>query len=266
MKTIFNFMERTHWFKGIVTFLAGLLFIGLPSCEKNASVQDILISPSASASTVKIIYGKVKDIEGNEYKTVKIGKQIWMAENLKTTKLYDGTSLLLVFNTDAGGPDFNTPAYCWYNDDALNKVTYGALYNWHAVNTGKLCPKGWHVPSDAEWTTLTTYLGGEALAGDKLREKGTAHWDNNNDLTNPATDEVGFTALPGGSHIVDNDFTKEYFWGLRNEGYWWTSTAVMPEGNPYLAWQRYMAGDVSEVDRWYQNKNQANSIRCLSNK
>jgi len=88
-----------------------------------------------------------------------------MAENLKTTKLNDGTSIPLVTSSATWGT-LSTPAYCWYNnDEASYKVTYGALYNWYTVNTGKLCPSGWHIPNDAEWTTLTNYLGGLSLAG-----------------------------------------------------------------------------------------------------
>lgn len=268
MEIIISSLKGPNGFKFILAFLIGLLLPILPSCEKNPSVQDPLISPSASASVVKITYGKVKDIEGNVYKTVIIGTQNWMAENLRTKKFNDGTSIPLVRSNagwpyDTKWPVLYAPAYCLYDYNATNKTTYGALYNWNAVNTGKLCPSGWHVPSDAEWTTLTTYLG-EDVAGDKLREAGKRYWWNNFIETNP-TNETGFTALPGGSRIVYNDFTKEYFSGLNLEGYWWTSTPVEETENPYLAWLRYMAGNRSYVERWTQNKNQANSIRCIKN-
>jgi uncharacterized protein (TIGR02145 family) len=99
----------------------------------------------------------VKDIDGNIYKTVTIGTQVWMTENLKTTKNNDGTAILLVTD-DKACETLGTPAFCWYNiDEPANKNRYGALYNWYAVSTNKLCPKGWHVSTDAEWTTLTTY-------------------------------------------------------------------------------------------------------------
>ena len=91
----------------------------------------------------------VSDIEGNSYKTIIVGDQEWMAENLKTTKYNDGTSIPLV-NALTPWFDLSTPAYCWYNNDIGNKTTYGALYNWYAVNSSKLSPAGWHVPSDAE--------------------------------------------------------------------------------------------------------------------
>jgi uncharacterized protein (TIGR02145 family) len=104
----------------------------------------------------------VKDIDGNVYKTVTIGKQVWMAENLKTAKYNDGKTIPLVTDNTEWS-NLSAPAYCWYNNDIANKEVYGALYNWYTVNTNKVCPKGWHIPIDAEWTTLTTYLGGEGV-------------------------------------------------------------------------------------------------------
>ncbi|MGD0754583.1 MAG: FISUMP domain-containing protein [Bacteroidales bacterium] len=159
--------------------------------------------------------------DGQTYKTVKIGNQIWMAENLKTTKFNDGTAIPLV--TDASSWEaLTTPSYCWYNNDAASyKATYGALYNWYVVdvesNGGKnVCPKGWHVPSDAEWSTLTSYLGGDSIAGDKLKETGTTHWHG---PKTDATNESGFTAVPGG-YRYDNG--KYYHVGIY--GIWWSST------------------------------------------
>jgi uncharacterized protein (TIGR02145 family) len=262
METIISSLKRPNGFKGILALLFGLLLPIIPSCEKNPSGQDILVSPSASTTAVKITYGKVKDIDGNVYKTVKIGKQTWMAENLKTTKLNNGTPISF-YGSDGELTESPTPRYCWFGYDASNRATYGALYNWHAVNTGRLCPQGWHVPSDAEWTTLTNYLGGAEIAGDKLREAGQTHWENNGINGTNATNAFGFTALPGGAHIWSVGITN-YFWGLRIEGYWWTSTE--DSNNTDLAWLRYMAGDVSEVDIWTYKKKQANSIRCLNNK
>src|SRR5674476_633708 len=116
----------------------------------------------------------VTDIEGNVYHTVKIGTQTWMVENLKTTKYKDGTAIPLVTDNKVW-INLPTPAYCWYDNDATTyKNTYGALYNWYAVNTGKLAPTGWHIPTDAEWTTLQNYVGGELVAGDKM--KATTLW------------------------------------------------------------------------------------------
>jgi hypothetical protein len=111
--------------------------------------------------------GSVKDIDDNSYVTKKIGNQVWMAENLKTTKYNDGSAIPLVTD-NTGWVNLTTDAYCWYsNDPGTYGNTYGALYNWYAINTGKLCPEGWHLPGEDEWTTLSTYLGGEAGPGVK---------------------------------------------------------------------------------------------------
>ena len=110
----------------------------------------------------------VTNIEGNVYKTVTIGSQVWMSENLKTTKLNDGTDIPSV-TSNTEWAELSTPGYCYYDNSWSNALIYGALYNWHTVNTGKLCPTGWHVPTDEEWTTLITYLGGDTLVGGKLK-------------------------------------------------------------------------------------------------
>jgi len=115
----------------------------------------------------------VKDIDGNVYNTITIGTQVWMAENLKTTKFDDSTAIPLRLDNKDWKALF-TPAYfCYDNDENANINTYGALYNWYAVSTNKLCPAGWHIPDDAEWTTLIKKLkGGERVAGGKLKETG----------------------------------------------------------------------------------------------
>jgi uncharacterized protein (TIGR02145 family) len=193
----------------------------------------------------------VNDNDGNVYHTVTIGTQVWMVENLKATKYNDDTSIPLV--TDATDwQNLSTPAYCWYNNDAANyKATYGALYNWYTVNTGNLCPTGWHVPSDAEWTTLTTYLGGEDVAGGKLKEIGTTHWNYPN---TDATNESGFTALPGG-----NRFFNGTFGDTGAGGYWWSST----EHSASFSWYRYMYFALGFVDRDYYGKESGISVRCV---
>lgn len=138
------------------------------------------------------------DGDGNHYATVKIGTQVWISENLTTTKLNDGTEIPNVAN-DAEWLALTTPGYCWYNNDAPTyKATYGGLYNWYTVNTGKLCPEGWHVPSEAEYRTLSDYL--ESNTAGKIKESGTAHWFSPN---TGATNETGFTALPGGERYSD---------------------------------------------------------------
>jgi len=169
-----------------------------------------------SAERTAIIHGNiVLDVEGNIYNVVKIGNQIWMAENLKTTKYNDGAAIPLVKESSEW---VNRIGYCWYNNDSATYAqTYGALYNWYIVNTGKLAPIGWHVPSDSEWSVLTAYLGGEITAGGKLKEAGLDHWAPPN---TGATNETGFSALPGGSR--DNSGAFMNFGGA---GQWWSFTA-----------------------------------------
>lgn len=113
----------------------------------------------------------VLDIDGNVYRTVTIGTQVWMVENLKTTRLNDGTPLQLVPFPSVWRRTVD-PAYCWRQNDSSYKEPFGALYNWHAVRTGKLAPPGWHVPTDEDWTILTSFLGGDSIAGGKLKEAG----------------------------------------------------------------------------------------------
>lgn len=163
----------------------------------------------------------IKDKDGNIYHSITVGNQEWLLENLKTTKFSDGRSIPLVPGFTAW-MRLTTPGYCWYdNNKDLYKEPYGALYNWHAVNTGKLCPQGWHVPDEGEWTELIEYLGGTVKAGSKLKEEGTFHWD----APNPgATNESGFTALAGGARGVDGSFILSgrlcAFWSATGYGSW----------------------------------------------
>ncbi|MFH0841716.1 MAG: FISUMP domain-containing protein [Bacteroidota bacterium] len=161
----------------------------------------------------------VADADNNYYYSVTIGTQTWMQENLKTTHLRDGSVISQVTDNTAW-KNLNSSGYCWYsNEETRYKALYGALYNWFAVSSGKLCPAGWHVPTNSEWITLTNYLGGEITAGSKLKESGSTHWG---DL-NTGTDETGFTALPGGSRGDDGAFANS---GV--SGHFWSSSPVLP--------------------------------------
>jgi len=201
---------------------------------------------------------KLGDIDGNQYNVVTIGTQVWMKENLKTTKYNDGTAIPLVTDNTSWAT-LSTPAYCWYNNnEASFKNTYGALYNGYVadaeINGGKnVCPAGWHVPTDDEWTTLTTYLGGESVAGGKLKEIGTTHWQNPN---TGATNESGFTALAGGTRYIVGMFDIVGIYG-----YWWSST----ETSATNAYYRNMLYNYSYVYRDSYNKRYGYSIRCLRN-
>ncbi|MCX6232105.1 MAG: T9SS type A sorting domain-containing protein [Bacteroidetes bacterium] len=191
------------------------------------------------------------DIDGNTYNTVSIGSQCWTRENLNTTKYSNGNAIPNV--TDSITWAFiNTGAYCDYGNTASNSTTYGRLYIFYTVVDARgLCPIGWHVPSDSDWTTLTTFLGGESVAGHKLKEAGITHWASPN---TGATNETGFTALPGSNRFFDG-----YFGNIGIDGFWWSST----ENDAINTWSRYVNNNDSNFYRMYFNKNNGFSVRCV---
>jgi len=205
----------------------------------------------------EIVYDSVTDINGNVYKTVTIGTQVWMAENLRVSKYNDGTPIPNVSDAVEWNNIENTGAYCWYNNDSAKyEKPYGKLYNWFTVGTGKLCPAGWHVPSDDEWQTLVDQLGGVDIAGGKLKEAGTTHWKSPNTA---ATNEVGFTALPGGFRKVDGTYLL-----VGEIGLWWTTKEH--ETNPGAwAYYRIMWSTDATAGPRYDFKTEGFSIRCVKN-
>ena len=203
----------------------------------------------------------VTDIDGNVYNTVTIGTQVWMKENLKTTKYNDGTTIPNI-NDNTTWAALTTGAYSDYNNTPSNSTTYGRLYNWYAAdnneatkvasNGGKnVCPTGWHVPTNAEWTTLTNFLGGESVAGGKLKETGTTHWTTPNE---GATNETGFTALPGGYRYANGTFNS-----VGSFGYWLSST----EYSSNSIYNRYIYYNTIFVYRSNFEKQFGFSVRCL---
>jgi uncharacterized protein (TIGR02145 family) len=200
----------------------------------------------------------IDDADNNSYRVIQLGLQVWMVENLKTTKFNDGTIISLVTDSPAWN-SLSTSGYCWYNNDAATyKVTCGGLYNWYAVNTGKLCPTGWHVPTDVEWTTLATYLGGDLVAGGKMKstgtiEEGTGIWHAPN---TGATNESGFTAVPAGYRHDYGDFSD-----IGNYSYWWCSTENIT-GTP-LCW--LLSNNSSSVTLWNNFPQYGFSVRCIRN-
>jgi uncharacterized protein (TIGR02145 family) len=173
-------LKNRIWFFSLTTSF--FLFF---SCEKQKDIVYLNLNPW-------IEYGSMTDRDGNSYKTIHIGNQTWMVKNLSTTMFNDGTAIPIVNDASLWG-NLLTPACCWQNNDPIRKVTYGVMYNWYAVNTGKLCPTGWHVSSDEEWTELTDYLGSEKVAGGKLKESGFSHWKSPNA---GATDEATLKLSP----------------------------------------------------------------------
>ncbi len=206
---------------------------------------------SVTFTTKKTIPTSVADVDGNVYNVVTIGTQIWMKENLGTTKYKDGTAITFPGANNSAWQSNTTGAYAWYNNDIANKPVYGGLYNWYAVNTTRLCPTDWHVPSDAEWSAMTASLGGANLAGGKLKEMGTAHWNTPNAA---ATNDVGFSALPGGSRNLDGTSNTIGF-----NGYQWTAT----EASSTDAWSRYEYYGDGFLYRYSYIKSLGFSVRCV---
>jgi uncharacterized protein (TIGR02145 family) len=227
---IFRIRNMQH--KTVILFATVMFWLGLAGCQNKS----------------------IKDIEGNVYKTVTIGTQTWMAENLRTTKYNDGTEIPVV-KDNLDWSKLTTPGYSWYNNDSGEyKDSYGALYNWYAVNTNKLCPAGWHVSSDAEWVALATFLEGGNDVGGKLKESGTKHWKIPNE---GATNESNFNALPGGYRTFEGIFN---FIGV--SGYWWSSTEYNEAS--VLFWNlRYKSGGTF---KYRSEKNCGFSVRCIKDK
>lgn len=160
------------------------------------------------------------DVDGNAYASVVIGTQTWMKENLKVGKYRNGDPIPVV-SESAAWAALTTGAICYYNNDVSYNAIYGKLYNGYAAGDLRgLCPVGWHLPSDAEWTTLTSYLGGTDVAGGKMKSTGTDFWAAPNSL---ATNESGFTALPSGNRDYPGPFVS-----VGTYTYWWTSTVNEP--------------------------------------
>jgi uncharacterized protein (TIGR02145 family) len=211
--------------------------------------------------TVTFTFTECKDGDNNYYPVVQIKTQLWMAENLRTTLYNDGSSIPNI-TVNATWEALTTGAYGDYDNTPSNSSTYGRLYNWYAVdnntatkvasNGGKnVCPAAWHVPSHAEWTTLTTFLGGASVAGGKLKETGTTHWITPN---TGSTNETGFTGLPGGSLNYFGAFAT-----LGNYGYWWSST----EYSTTNALLRFMYYYYTDVSRDNYDKRNGFSVRCV---
>lgn len=192
----------------------------------------------------------VKDIDGNTYNTVQIGAQCWTKENLKVTKYRVGANIstgldITFWDTTRNG------AYAIYDNDNANEAIYGKLYNWNAVGSRGLCPTGWHVPTDLEWTTLTTYLGDDGLVRGKIKSVGTTYWYCPN---GEATNESGFSALPGGYRSPSGSFTE-----IRESAHFWSATEL-GSGD---AWFRDVDSRNGNLGISAGSKEYGFSVRCL---
>jgi uncharacterized protein (TIGR02145 family) len=195
----------------------------------------------------------LEDVEGNKYEIINIGNQIWMRENLRTHTFRNGDPIPLVDENESWRR-MTTAACCHHGNQQFNCDLYGKLYNFYAVeDSGGLCPQGWRIPKEADFNELTQYLGGEEVAGGKLKDVGTACWQTPN---MGATNESGFSALPGGQRSVFGIFGN-----LGNTGTWWTGS----NNNTFTAWAlslfSYSGG--SGVYKYYYDKKVGLSVRCI---
>ena len=236
--------------------IAVLLFAFATACDKTDDPGGDF--PSA---------GTVKDADGNKYNTVKIGNQVWMAENLKTTKYNDGTEILNV-TSDTQWANLTTGAYCNYDNLESNAEIYGRLYNWYAVNTGKLAPAGWHVPTDDDWTILENYLIANGYSYGGIKDENNiakslcakTNWALSSTPGTPGTvpennNSSGFTALPGGTRYYGNG----HFSSIGKYGGWWSST----ESSGSNAGFRSLSYDYKDLGISNHNKVNGFSVRLV---
>lgn len=235
--------------------LAVLCLLMAVSCKKeNSSLQS---KPSINELSTATLSADAENAAAANANVIKIGTQRWMIKNLSVARYKNGDKIPQVKDS-AEWASLTTGAWCYYKNNAITGATYGKLYNWYAVNDPRgLAPTGFHIPSDAEWTTLSTFLGGDLLAGGKMKSTGTIQvgtglWNSPN---TDATNSTGFTGLPGGYR---NNNAVFYYNGFN--GYWWSSTA---NENNIDAFYRNLSYDNSHLFRTYLNKNYGYSVRCV---
>ena len=222
---------------------------GGKSCSITIAVENVIQNPTSG-------YGSnIIDGEGNTYKTVYIGSQQWMAENLKVSKYSDGTTIPNIIDNTQWQNNISG-AWSYYDNDAANNAKYGKLYNGYAVSkttngNKNVCPTGWHVPTDAEWTVLIDYLGGQFVAGGKLKEVGTINWYSPN---TGATNMSLFTGLPGGFRSYGGSYMY-----MGNYGFWWSSS----EFGTDVAWNRNLFNGGGFVVSGNSSETDGLSVRCL---
>ena len=231
-------------FKALILFQALIYLTGCESFLFEPSNQ-LTVDHTGEIDTVY-------DINGNAYKTVGIGSQIWMAKNLRSNRLNDGT-IIPQIKSDSIWNGNHHIAYCWYNNDSIyNSKIYGALYNYYTLKSELLCPIGWHVPSNSEWTILVNFLGGAEKAGGKLKDYFTPYWSDPNICY---ANSFGFAARPGGrrSHI------KGKFSNISDQGYWWTITSK----SEFYSYSWLMYNSNTQISRNESSNRDGASVRCI---
>jgi uncharacterized protein (TIGR02145 family) len=216
----------------------------------NLTLIAMLLSCTKDESS-KSIDNPIVDYDGNVYTSVTIGTQQWLKEPLKTTRYMNG-DLIEIVSDGTSWSNLTTGAYCSYNYDNTKVMTYGRLYNWFVISDNrKVCPTGWHVPTDNELTTLVNFLGGETIAGGKMKESGNVHWVLSNTGT---TNSTGLTLLPCGNIGPYGAFN-----GLGSTLNIWTSTEVDSNN----AWERVLYDGNAGAYRYSSAKNSGSSIHCI---
>jgi len=217
-----------------------LLLIVFSACDKEEPEPEYICGES------------IYDIEGNKYATIEIAGRCWMSENLRTTRYNDNTSIANITEIDEYVA-LESGAFSWYEHDYdLYGKTFGALYNFHAVNSKKLCPDGWEIPSDYDWNLMADTLGGEENLGGMMKQTDTIYWNSPN---LGATNSTGFNALPGGyRHGATGEFEE-----IGEGAYYWTSTAL----SLLSAWNRKLLYDSEELGKSTVSKSFAFSVRCI---
>jgi uncharacterized protein (TIGR02145 family) len=232
---------KKHISFGIWFFLVILTII---QCKKEASSPVEKIEYTGQSEVVF-------DIDGNSYQAKGAGTQIWMSQNLRTSRLNNGNKINLVSN-DLQWESLSNPGYCWYNNDSTKNEKFGALYNLYSVATGLLCPTGWHVPTQNDWNTLIKYFGGTQIAGGKMKSHYTDFWDNPPDYAKSPI----FMALPGGFR---NSVSNKQFTNIDTAGYWWTYASKSDSGYSSIV----LKASSTAIHSSYFSKNDGLSIRCI---
>lgn len=214
-------------------------------------------NPSGGSEENEQKTGTIRDVEGNRYQIVKIGKQWWMAENLRVNKYRNGEWIINVTGSSSWS-NLSIGAYCYYENNFNHAATYGNLYNWYAIQDSRnIAPEGWHVPTVDDWRTLEDYLGGNTSAGGKLKSTGTLHdssglWFG---LNEEATNESGFSAIPAGYRNNQGIFS-----GRDSSAYYWSSSVSDDATALYRSLFSNDPGFYGLDNGW---KTAAYSIRCV---
>jgi uncharacterized protein (TIGR02145 family) len=232
--------------KIIIKSVLAVFLLTIISCTKqDATIQSSGITNESSTQDLS------SDDAVAKITSVKIGSQLWMNTNLNVSRYRNGDKIPQVKDPSKWA-GLTTGAWCWYNNNPANGTIYGKLYNWYAVNDPRgLAPTGWHIPSDAEWTVVVNFLGGDIVAGGKMKETGTANWKSPN---TGATNTSGFTGMPGGLRNFTGTFEN-----FGNYGYWWSST-------PYSidqALERYLSTNYGNCNLSAYGGRYGLSVRCI---